>query len=84
MDPARRRALSDFYREEFNRHLEHLQSSGIVDSQSHEAVHRAYRRFETDLERLCGQAEFSAVAETVLQRFDTLTQLSKLDLSKSH
>jgi hypothetical protein len=76
--------LSDFYREEFLRHLHHLRICGIVTNQSHEAVHRAYQRFATDLDRICAQDEFPAVAETLLQRFDTLTRLSKLEPRQSH
>ena len=84
MDPERRRALSEFYREEFLRHLDYLQVSGIVNQENHEAVRRAYRKFETDLEDVCGRADFPAVAETLLQNFDTLTRLSKLDPRRSH
>lgn len=84
MDPARRRALSDFYREEFLRHLHHLQLAGLVTSRSQAAVDRAYQRFATDLERICAQDEFPAVAESLLQRFDTLTRLSKLEPRQSH
>lgn len=84
MDSQRRRALSDFYREEFLRHLEHLQLCGMVTSRSQEAVHRAYRRFATDLDRICARDEFPAVAESLLERFDTLTRLSKLEPRQSH
>ena len=31
-----RRALSDFYREEFLRHLEHLEANGIVNDDNRE------------------------------------------------
>ena len=84
MDSQRRRALSDFYREEFLRHLHHLQLCGMVTSRSHEAVHRAYQRFATDLDRICAQDEFPAVAESLLQSFDTLTRLSKLEPRHTH
>lgn len=84
MDSQRRRALSDFYREEFLRHLEHLQLCGMVTSRSQEAVDRAYQRFATDLDRICSQDEFPAVAESLLERFDTLTRLSKLEPRQSH
>jgi hypothetical protein len=84
VDSQRRRALSDFYREEFLRHLHHLQHNGMVTSRSCEAVDRAYQRFATDLERVCAQDRFPAVAESLLERFETLTRLSKLEPRQSH
>jgi hypothetical protein len=84
LDPERRRALSDFYREEFLRHLDYLRVNGVHNEQNQDAVQRAYRKFETDLDQVCSRADFPAVAETLLQSFDTLTRLSKLDPSKGH
>jgi hypothetical protein len=76
--------LSDFYQEEFLRHLHQLKQCGMVTSRSHEAVNRAYQKFATDLDRICAQEEFPAVAESLLQSFDTLTRLSKLEPRHSH
>jgi len=75
----RRAALSNFYREEFLRHIEHLQASGILDDDDGEAVSRARQVFLTRLDDICALAEFPALAETLLQNFDTLTHLSRLD-----
>jgi len=77
MNADRRVALSNFYREEFLRHIEHLQASGILDDGDGEAVSRA-RRALTRLDDACLQASFPALAETLLQGFDTLTRLSRL------
>ena len=38
----------------------------------------------TDLDRVCCRADFPAVAETLLQNFDTLTRLSELDPRQRH
>lgn len=84
LDPEKRRALSDFYREEFLRHLQHLESHGIVNDANREAVGRAYRRFLSDLDRVCWRADFPAMAETLLQSFDTLTRLSQVDPRQGH
>lgn len=84
MDPEKRRALSDFYREEFLRHLEHLESNGIVNEGNRRAVDRAYRKLMADLDRVCWHADFPAVAETLLQSFDALTRLSELDTRRGH
>jgi len=41
LDAEKRRALTNFYREEFLRHLDHLESHGIVNESNREAVNRA-------------------------------------------
>jgi hypothetical protein len=83
-DPEVRRALSDFYREEFLRHFEHLESNGFVHEGNREAMQRACSKLMSDLERVCWRADFPAVAETLLQSFDTLTRLSELDPRQAH
>lgn len=84
MDPDRRRALSDFYREEFLRHLNHLQLSGCLGDASDDALARTCQLVMGDLDRLCGCARFPALAETLLQRFDVLTGLSQLEPRQGH
>ena len=84
MDPEKRRALTAFYREEFLRHLEHLESNGIVTDANREAVNKAYRRFLFDLDGVCCRDGFTEVAETLLQNFDALTRLSQLDPRQGH
>jgi hypothetical protein len=76
LDPGKRRALTDFYREEFLRHLVVLESSGLFDNGGREIVDRAYRRLITDLEHVCYRSEFPALAEVLLQNFEALTRLS--------
>ncbi len=84
MDSYRRRALSDFYREEFLRHLDYLQVSGCLGGSSDVLVAQACRRVIGDLDRLCACSQFPALAETLLQRFDVLTGLSQLDSRRAH
>ena len=85
MDPEKRRALSEFYREEFLRHLQHLQSNGIVDATtSEDAVGGACRWLTTDLERVCWRADFPALAESLLQSFEALTRLDATDPRQGH
>jgi hypothetical protein len=83
VDAHRRRALSEFYREEFLRHLAHLQMSGIFNEEN-ETMSRACHKLMSDLDLLCGRDEFPAVAETLLHNFDTLTRLSELDPRRAH
>jgi len=78
MNADRRLALSNFYREEFLRHIEYLQVSGILDDEDSEAMTRA-RQALMRLDDACAQASFPALAENLLQGFDTLTRLSRLD-----
>ena len=44
MDVARRAALSNFYREEFLRHIEYLQAAGILDESNREVADRPAAR----------------------------------------
>ncbi len=84
MDPDKTRALSDFYREEFQRYLEYLNSSGILKDDSREAMQRTCQKLMADLDRICCRSDFPAVAETLLHNFDVLTRLSELDPRQGH
>lgn len=84
MDPERRQALSDFFREEFLRHLEYLQASGVLDDRNRAAVDRACELVLTRLDHVCDCSRFPAVAESILQGFETLTRLSTVDLRQRH
>ena len=84
MDVARRVALSNFYREEFLRHIEFLQASGILDESNREVADRACQAFFARLDELCGLEHFPELAATVLQSFDALSRLSDLDPRQPH
>ena len=84
MDPEKRRALSDFYREEFLRHWQHLQCNGIVGETNRDAVDGACRWLTQDLDRVCWRADFPALAESLLQSFEALTRLSASDPRRGH
>ena len=84
LDPHIRRALSDFYREEFLRHLAHLQMNGLVHDGNRAVMDRACSKLMTDLDTVCCRPDFAAVAETLLQNFETLTRLSELDPRQAH
>ena len=84
MDPEKRRALSDFYREEFARYLAYLESNGIVSDKNRKAVGGACRWLTQDLDRICWRSEFPALAESLLERFDALTRLSAIDARDRH
>jgi hypothetical protein len=84
MDVARRAALSNFYREEFLRHIEYLQAAGILDESNQEVADRFRRAFISRLDELCGLRQFHELAESVLQSFDALSRLSDLDPRQRH
>ena len=84
VDPEKRRALSDFYREEFLSHLVLLEASGVCDDGARAIVDQAYRRLLNDLDNVCCRSEFAALAETLLQRFETLTRLSAVRRRRLH
>jgi len=84
MDVARRVALSNFYRDEFLRHIEHLQAAGVLDEGNREVVDRACHALMHRLEHVCDESCFPALAEKLLQRFDTLSGLSSSDPRQAH
>ena len=84
MDVARRSALSNFYREEFLRHIEYLQTTGILDETNREVADRPAGPSVPDLDELCCLEHFPELAETVLQSFDTLSRLSDRDRRLPH
>jgi hypothetical protein len=84
MDVAKRAALSSFYREEFLRHIESLQASGILDESNQDVADRACRALCGRLDELCCLEHFPELAATVLQSFDALSRLSALDPRHTH
>jgi hypothetical protein len=78
------RALSEFYREEFVRYLDFLNGNGILDESGRDEMRRTCNKLMTDLDRICCRSDFPAVAETLLQNFDTLTRLSEQDPRQRH
>ena len=84
MDPDKQRALSDFYREEFLRYIEFFKVNGILSDDSRDAMQQTCAKLMADLDRVCARAEFPAVAETLLRKFDVLTHLSELESRKGH
>jgi len=83
MDVAKRSALSNFYREEFLRHIEYLQASGILDESNREVADRC-RAFCARLDELCCLEHFPELAASVLQSFEALSRLSDRDPRLSH
>jgi hypothetical protein len=83
LDP-KRRALSNFYREEFLRYIDYFKANGILSDDSGDAMQQTCRKLMADLDTVCGQDNFPAVAETLLQKFDVLTRLSELDPRQGH
>jgi hypothetical protein len=83
LDAAKRRALSDFYREEFLRYLDHLEAVGLED-EGRAVLARARETVLSDLDRVCWREQFPALAEKLLQNFDTLSRLTQVDPRARH
>jgi hypothetical protein len=75
LDPLKRRALTSFYREEFERHIDHLFACGVLGAEARARVNPACRRFLDRLDRVCWHSDFPAVAEAMLRNFECLSQL---------
>jgi len=58
--------------------------SGILNDTNRAAVDRACHLVMTRLDHVCDCSRFPAVAERVLQSFDTLTRLSAVDPRRRH
>ena len=84
MDSEKRQAVSNFFREEFLRHIEYLQASGVLNDGNRAAVDRACHLVMTRLDHVCDCSRFPAIAESLLQGFDTLTRLSSVDPRRRH
>jgi hypothetical protein len=84
LDSEKRRALSDFYREEFLRYLDHFEAVGIVDEGGRAVIARARKTVLSDLDRVCWREQFPALAEKLLQNFETLSRLSGVDPRARH
>ena len=84
LDSLKRRALSDFYREEFLRYLDHFEAVGIVDEDGRAVIARARKTVLTGLDRVCCRDQFPAVAEQLLRNFEALTRLSHADPRLRH
>jgi len=76
--------LSNFYREEFLRHLDHFEAVGIVDEDGRAVIARARKTVLSDLDRVCWCEQFPAVAEKLLRNFETLSHLSHADPRQRH
>ncbi len=84
LNPDELQALSRFYREEIERHLDYLQETGFLGERYEEAIQPACERFLSQLDRVCWRADFPLVAETLLRSFDSLTRLSELERPPSN
>jgi hypothetical protein len=76
--------LSDFYREEFLRYLDHFEAVGIVDESGRAVIARARKTVLSDLDRVCWREQFPAVAEQLLQNFAALTRITHTDPRSRH
>jgi len=84
LDLEKQRAITTFYREEFARQIEYLQASGLIEAGNGGCVGLACRRLIDGLDDVSSRSQFPAIAETILARFETLTQLSRLEARRTN
>jgi hypothetical protein len=84
LDPHKRHALSSFYREEFERHIDHLFACGALGDETRAWVHPACRRFLDRLDHVCWHSDFPAVAEAMLRNFECLSRLDSTNPRLGH
>lgn len=84
METDKSRALTNFYREEFLKHLQCLDEIGLVPREKRETMDRLWWRIVHDLDRVCCCEEFPAKAEALLRSFDALTRLSQTSDIRGH
>jgi hypothetical protein len=84
LDLEKQRAITTFYRDEFARQIEYLQASGLIETGGESRVGVACRRLLDGLDDMSSRSQFPAIAETILARFETLTQLSRLETRRTN
>ena len=84
MDHQTQRALCDFYREEFERHLQFLREGGFMGAEARAVVDPACQKLLDGLGQVCGRKEFPLLAEALLRNLDLLTGLSRLESRTNH
>ncbi len=76
--------MSDFYKDEFKRHIDQLRANGIGSTGERETVDRALDSLDARLRDSAGSESFDAVAERLLRNFDALTRLSLIEDRRGH
>ncbi len=84
VDPQTQHALSRFYQEEFERHLNFLREGGFIGAKTQDAIDPACRRILENLQRVCCRDDFPILAEVLLRNLDLLTGLSGIEARTSH
>jgi hypothetical protein len=84
VDPQTQRALSRFYQEELERHLNYLKDGGFIGAATRDAIDPAYQRILANLHRVCGRDDFPILAEALLRNLDLLSGLSGVESRTSH
>jgi hypothetical protein len=84
VDPQTLRALSRFYQEEVERHLNFLRDGGFIGAKTQDAIDPACRRILENLQRVCSREDFPILAEVLLRNLDLLSGLSGIESRTSH
>ena len=81
----KRKHISNFYREEFVRHKNRLERQRAFFSEDqYGEIESVLNRLIDDIDRICETDNFGEVAGHLLQRIDTVTNLSASKLNPSY
>jgi len=84
-EDVRRKSISNFYREEFQRHksrLEH-QRAFFTDG-AYEEIEGVLNKIISEMDRICEVENFQELAGSLLQRIDVVTNLSASKVNPSY
>jgi hypothetical protein len=84
VDPQKQLALCQFYREEFERHLDFLRTGGFLSGATRGRVDPVCERLLDGLDRICGCTRFPLLAEALLRNLDLLSGLSDIESRRGH
>ena len=74
---AKRKQISEFYREEFLRHKNRLECQRtFFAEQTYEEIENVLNRLITEIDHICEAENFEELASHLLQRIDVVTNLS--------
>jgi hypothetical protein len=84
-EDVRRKSISNFYREEFQRHKSRLEHQRAFFTEgAYEEIEGVLNKIISEMDRICEVDNFQELAGTLLQRIDVVTNLSSSKVNPSY
>jgi hypothetical protein len=81
----KRKQISDFYREEFLRHKSRLECQRpFFAEKAYEEIESVLNRIIEEMDRICDVENFEELASHLLQRIDSVTNLSASKINPNY